>query len=141
VLSDIDISVSAKSKVGIVGRTGAGKSSLSLAFFRFMEPSSGSITIDGIDIGSIGLYDLRSRITIIAQDPVLFQGTVRTNLDPFGLYADERLENALRRVHLFKAQTSVTVDADAVSPASVDGSAVVDVNGGLATSVSAESSG
>jgi ABC-type multidrug transport system fused ATPase/permease subunit len=87
-------------KLGIVGRTGAGKSSLTLAFFRFVEPITGSILIDGIDIFKIGTYDLRSSLTIIPQHPTLFIGTVRSNLDPFNQYSDQEMFIALRRSHL-----------------------------------------
>ncbi|KAJ2007332.1 Transporter of the ATP-binding cassette (ABC) [Coemansia thaxteri] len=87
-------------KVGIVGRTGAGKSTLTLAMFRFMEASSGRIVIDGIDISQMGVGDLRSRLTIIPQDPMLFAGTIRSNLDPFGEHGDDELWLALRRAHL-----------------------------------------
>ncbi|TKY90680.1 hypothetical protein EX895_000678 [Sporisorium graminicola] len=100
VLQGVGFEISAGEKVGLVGRTGSGKSTLALAFFRFVEFEQGSIVIDGIDISKIGLEDLRSRLTIIPQDPVLFSGTIRENLDPFNERTDEECLLALRRVNL-----------------------------------------
>ncbi|KAI8360085.1 hypothetical protein B0O80DRAFT_194371 [Mortierella sp. GBAus27b] len=100
VIRDVSFHVRPKEKVGIVGRTGAGKSTLAVAFFRFMEMTSGKITVDGIDISKLGVHDLRSSLTIIPQDPVLFIGTIRSNLDPFNEHNDAALWASLRRVHL-----------------------------------------
>jgi ABC-type multidrug transport system fused ATPase/permease subunit len=100
VLKGLNFTVNKNDRVGVVGRTGAGKSSLTLALFRFLEAQSGSIRIDGIDISKIRLHDLRSRLAIIPQDPVLFSGTVRSNLDPFDDHTDEELFDSLHRVHL-----------------------------------------
>jgi ATP-binding cassette subfamily C (CFTR/MRP) protein 5 len=97
-LNNINFSVKSKEKVGVVGRTGAGKSTLGMTLFRVMEPTSGSIIIDGVDITTIGLDDLRSRLAIIPQEPVLFTGTVRFNLDPFDQYTDYEIWDALERV-------------------------------------------
>ncbi|RKP05201.1 P-loop containing nucleoside triphosphate hydrolase protein [Thamnocephalis sphaerospora] len=99
-LQNLSLDVQPGERIGIVGRSGAGKSTLSAALFRFLEASSGRIIIDGIDISTIGLYDLRSRLAIIPQDPGLFSGTVRSNLDPFGENHDADIWDALRRCHL-----------------------------------------
>ncbi|KAL4896032.1 hypothetical protein BDV59DRAFT_126519 [Aspergillus ambiguus] len=106
VLRNVSFSVQPGEKVGIVGRTGAGKSSLALALFRGLEAEKGRIIIDGVDIGSIGLRDLREAITIVPQDPTLFTGTIRSNLDPFNLFSDQEIFMALRRVHLIGSEAS-----------------------------------
>ena len=86
--------------MGVVGRTGAGKSSLVLCLMRIIELEKGRIVIDGADISKIGLEDLRSKIAIIPQEPLLFSGTVRDNLDPFNNYTDEEIWSALERASL-----------------------------------------
>ena len=106
VLKGLSFSIKAEEKVGIVGRTGAGKSSLALALFRGLEADSGKILIDDVNISLIGLQDLRESITIVPQDPTLFTGTIRSNLDPFGLFTDEEIYTALRSVHLIDATAS-----------------------------------
>ncbi|XP_054155853.1 multidrug resistance-associated protein 1-like [Oppia nitens] len=102
VLNDIDVDIKPGEKIGIVGRTGAGKSSLTLALFRLIEPAMGRIVIDGIDIGRLGLHELRSRLTIIPQEPILFSGTIRSNLDPFDQFSDDHLWTVLDKSHLKK---------------------------------------
>ncbi|XP_059413452.1 multidrug resistance-associated protein 1 [Carassius carassius] len=99
-LKEISLSVNEREKVGIVGRTGAGKSSLALGIFRILEAAKGKIFIDEINIAEIGLHELRSRITIIPQDPVLFSGSLRMNLDPIDGYTDEEVWRALELAHL-----------------------------------------
>ncbi|XP_078519306.1 multidrug resistance-associated protein 1-like isoform X2 [Lissotriton helveticus] len=99
-LRNINVAITEGEKIGIVGRTGAGKSSLTLGLFRILEPAAGQICIDGIDISKIGLHDLRPKITIIPQDPVLFSGSLRMNLDPFDSYSEEDLWKALELAHL-----------------------------------------
>ncbi|KFP52290.1 Canalicular multispecific organic anion transporter 2, partial [Cathartes aura] len=100
VLKGLNLQVHGGEKIGIVGRTGAGKSSMTLCLFRILEAVKGEIKIDGVKISEIGLHDLRSRLTIIPQDPVLFSGTLRMNLDPFNKYSDEEIWKALELSHL-----------------------------------------
>uniref|UniRef100_A0A8C3UXD9 Canalicular multispecific organic anion transporter 2 n=1 Tax=Catharus ustulatus TaxID=91951 RepID=A0A8C3UXD9_CATUS len=100
VLKGLNLQVHGGEKIGIVGRTGAGKSSMTLCLFRILEAAKGEIKIDGVKISEIGLHDLRSRLTIIPQDPVLFSGTLRMNLDPFNKYSDEEIWKALELSHL-----------------------------------------
>ena len=101
VLNGISLTIPGGAKVGVCGRTGAGKSSLMLALFRVVEPEAGSeISVDGVDILQLSLKTLRSRLTIIPQDPVMFSGTLRYNLDPFDKYNDTEIWEALERVHL-----------------------------------------
>ena len=99
-LRNISLNIRAGEKVGIVGRTGAGKSSLIQILFRMGFIVEGQIRIDDIDITTIGLNDLRSRISIIPQDPILFSGTIRDNLDQFHQYTDEQIWNSLEQVQL-----------------------------------------
>ena len=99
-LRGVSFRVRAGERLGIVGRTGAGKTSLQTALLRLVEISSGQIAIDGVDIASVGLHELRGEISIIPQDPVLFSGTLRFALDPFSSFQDEQLWQALREVQL-----------------------------------------
>ncbi|KAF5576063.1 ABC transporter [Fusarium pseudoanthophilum] len=100
VVDDFCLRIAGGERLGIVGRTGAGKSTILSTLFRLTEISGGRITIDGIDIGHIGLHRLRSALAIIPQDPTLFQGTIRSNLDPFNKHTDTELWHALRKAHL-----------------------------------------
>lgn len=130
VLHDLTLDVRAGERIGIVGRTGAGKSSIMSALFRLVELSGGQITIDGRDISKVGLHDLRSRLSIIPQDPTLFRGTVRSNLDPFDQRSDLEMWTALRQAFLVEAEAAATAAAAASkhSPKSSTGS-VSPVNG------------
>lgn len=103
VINDLTLTIPARQMIGVVGRTGAGKSTIAASLFRLMEPVSGQILIDGIDISQIGLHDLRTRLAIIPQDPVLFSGTVRSNLDPFNEYEDKFIWDVLAGVNMKEA--------------------------------------
>jgi ATP-binding cassette subfamily C (CFTR/MRP) protein 1 len=108
VLQDFTLHVQPGERVGIIGRTGAGKSSIMATLFRIVELDSGSITIDGLNISTLGLEDLRSRLSIIPQDPTLFRGTVRSNLDPFNKHTDLEIWSALRQADLVDNDTLPT---------------------------------
>ncbi|ETP52526.1 hypothetical protein F442_02503 [Phytophthora nicotianae P10297] len=103
VLRGVNMDITGGEKVGICGRTGAGKSSLTIALFRICEFESGTISIDGVDIQKVKLHDLRRSLAIIPQDPVLFSGALRDNLDPFGEYSDAEIWTVLTQVHLADA--------------------------------------
>lgn len=107
ILKDLTFEIKPKEKIGIVGRTGAGKSSIIQALFR-LAPIEGTIKIDGIDTKTLGLKDLRSKISIIPQDPVLFSGTLRSNLDPFEEKSDTEIWTALEQVELKEEVKSLT---------------------------------
>ncbi|KAJ3110961.1 hypothetical protein HK100_002851 [Physocladia obscura] len=100
VIKKLSIDINGSEKIGVVGRTGSGKSTLMTALFRIVEPSKGSVWIDGVDVSRIGLHTLRSRLQIIPQEPVMFTGTVRTNLDVESKFSDQELWNALDLVGL-----------------------------------------
>ncbi|XP_052568820.1 ATP-binding cassette sub-family C member 2 isoform X3 [Peromyscus californicus insignis] len=100
VLRGITCHIKSTEKIGVVGRTGAGKSSLTNCLFRILESAGGQIIVDGVDIASIGLHDLRGKLTIIPQDPILFSGSLRMNLDPFNKHSDEEIWKALELAHL-----------------------------------------
>lgn len=137
VLRNVSFKIKPLEKVGIVGRTGAGKSSLALALFRGLEAETGKILIDGVDIGLIGLQDLRESITIVPQDPTLFTGTIRSNLDPFDLFTDEDIFTALRRVQLIGAASSTTNPSTPISASrpTTPGRVIVDSPTGTSTPV------
>lgn len=100
VLKGISFKCESQEKIGVVGRTGAGKSSMTLSLFRLIEAASGKIVIDNINIADIGIHSLRTRLTIIPQDPVLFSGSLRMNIDPFNSYTDDEIWIALEHAHL-----------------------------------------
>ena len=90
-MKGITVSIRGGEKIGVVGRTGSGKSTLVQALFRLVEPAEGKMIIDGVDLCALGLHDLRSRFGIIPQEPVLFEGTIRSNIDPIGKYSDAEI--------------------------------------------------
>lgn len=110
VLKGITLSISGGEKVGVVGRTGSGKSTLIQVFFRLVEPTGGKIIIDGIDICALGLHDLRSRFGIIPQEPVLFEGTVRSNIDPTGQYTDDEIWKVIKNSIAVLAKSKSLLD-------------------------------
>lgn len=101
ILKGVNLSIKPNEKIGIVGRTGAGKSSIIQALFRLAH-NEGTIKIDGVDISNLGLHDLRQKISIIPQDPILFSGNMRDNLDPFQTKSDDEMWNALEQVSVFR---------------------------------------
>ncbi|KAJ8693740.1 hypothetical protein PTI98_008710 [Pleurotus ostreatus] len=115
VLHNLNFEVYPGEKIGILGRTGSGKSTLALSFFRFVEATEGRILVDDIDIAKVGLTDLRSKLTIIPQDPTILSGTLRTTLDVFGEYEDAEIYEALRRVHLIPSEDTPEEAADTVN--------------------------
>ncbi|KAJ3120151.1 hypothetical protein HK098_004819 [Nowakowskiella sp. JEL0407] len=130
VIKEISFDITPGEKIGIVGRTGAGKSTLSLAFFRIVN-IEGTIKIDGVDISKIGLYDLRSRLNIIPQDPVLFSGSLRQSLDPMAIYSDEVIYEALTRVHFIETiqqQTENQSSENLLNPDPTNPLQILDMN-------------
>ncbi|KAJ2567522.1 hypothetical protein IW140_004430 [Coemansia sp. RSA 1813] len=139
VLHGISLSAKHGEKVGVVGRTGAGKSTMSLALLRYIEASKGRIVLDGVDISKIGLEDLRRNVTIIPQDPVLFNGTIRFNLDPFDEHPDELLWDALKRTHLVRERGSQTTStAASITEGANDETPMLERMSGIFTSLDAE---
>lgn len=126
VLKNISMTIKGGEKIGIIGRTGSGKSSLVGCMFRLVELSGGTIRIDGIDISTLGLDDLRSKISTIPQDAHLISGTMRTNLDPFNHHDDATLNEALRQSYLIGTHTAVASAAQSIHSQTAGTSTPVD---------------
>ncbi|KAH7904349.1 ABC transporter type 1, transmembrane domain-containing protein [Hygrophoropsis aurantiaca] len=105
VLHNVSFKLNAKERIGLLGRTGSGKSTMAMSLLRFVDPVTGRILIDGIDISTIGIYDLRSRLTFIPQDATLFSGTLRDNLDPFGEHEDSECLDVLYRTQMINGSS------------------------------------
>jgi ABC-type multidrug transport system fused ATPase/permease subunit len=133
VLSDVSFSIKSKERVGICGRTGSGKSTLCLTLLRFTNKVGGSITLNGIDIDNVNLEDLRDRVSIIPQDAVLFSGTIRSNLDPFGRLDDAELNMALRQSGLLDEESRPPSPGNGESIAELSEATVVEGGSGAAT--------
>jgi ABC-type multidrug transport system fused ATPase/permease subunit len=144
VVDNFSLHIRAGERIGIVGRTGAGKSTILSTLFRLTELSGGRILIDGVDISRIGLHELRSQLAIIPQDPTLFKGTIRSNIDPFNKHTDLELWDALRQAHLLPSahddatkkelDDSESEDDDNInekSPASADRSPRITLDGAV----------
>jgi ATP-binding cassette subfamily C (CFTR/MRP) protein 1 len=114
VLDGITLEIAAGDRVGVVGRTGAGKSSMMSVLFRLVDPTEGTISIDGVDTASVGLTLLRRNIAIIPQDPILMKGTVRYNLDPFNNHNDEEIRDVMTRAHLNTTLLSAEVESGGI---------------------------
>jgi ABC-type multidrug transport system fused ATPase/permease subunit len=130
-LKSISFSIESRQRVGIVGRTGAGKTTIAHSLLRFIEPTSGVISIDGVDISTLMLKELRRNITLIPQDPFLFSGTLRSNLDLLGNKGDEQLKLALKRVHLIHNAGAEAGDQRSQPNTSFDDLDMSISNGGL----------
>ncbi|KAK5583798.1 hypothetical protein RB653_005398 [Dictyostelium firmibasis] len=122
-LKNISFKINAKDHIGVVGRTGAGKSTVGISLFRMVECSKGAIFIDGVDISKVGLYELRNALGIVPQDPFIFSGSIRMNIDPFNKYTDQEIWTALEKVKLkdaislmpLKLETEVQENGDGLS--------------------------
>jgi ATP-binding cassette subfamily C (CFTR/MRP) protein 1 len=110
-LTGMTATVNSREKIGICGRTGAGKSTFLTVLFRLVEAKSGTIILDGVNTAAVGLTRLRSRMAIVPQDPVIFSGSVRYNLDPGHLYEDEEIWAALQRCGMSKVVQAMAADA------------------------------
>ncbi|GCF00367.1 Transporter of the ATP-binding cassette [Zygosaccharomyces mellis] len=128
VIKNVTFTVEPKSKVGVVGRTGAGKSTIITALFRFLDPETGHIKIDNVDISLVDLQRLRRSITIIPQDPTLFTGTVKSNLDPYDEYSEHDIFAALKRVNLVSQEEIERSNADVASVGSENVNKFLDLN-------------